>query len=182
MDSKGLLFCTPAMFLTHRDGVIDYDLDLLKHITGLLDAQLDRDCDAASVSPDPDGMGLFDRMEHITGLGFVACQTYLASVYGSIGITKDLALQCGPLHRPSLSVASLVNYAANCWKHQDEWALQQDTRARDRIIKAFEDLGLSTLGEYPLSGCLADLCNGKEARFRNVLPFLSQWRDALRNP
>lgn len=169
------------MFLTQRDGVIDYDLDLLTHITALLDAQLDRDCDVAAASPDPEGMGLFDRMEHLTGLGFVACQTYLASVYGSIGIPKDLALPCGPLHRPSLSVASLVNHAANLWKHQDEWALQRNTRARDRIVEAFDDLGLPALGEYPLSGCLAEICHQTEARFRSVLPFLTQWRDTLRS-
>jgi hypothetical protein len=160
---------------------VDYDLDLLEHIMRILDAQLDRDCDTANASSDPDGFGLFDRMEHLTGLGFVACQTYLVSAYGSIGIPKDIALQCGPLHCPSLSVAGLVNHAANLWKHQDEWALQQNTRARDRIIKAFDDLGLPALGEYPLSGCLAEICYQTEARFRSVLPFLIQWRDALRS-
>jgi hypothetical protein len=168
------------MFLTHDNAVIDYDLDLLAHIVEALDMQLGRDCEAATTSPDADSFGIFDRLEHLTGLGFVACQTYLASTYGSLHIPKDVALKLGPLHRPWMPVASLVNHAANLWKHQDEWALQQNTRARDRIIKAFNDLGYPALGEYPLSGCLAELCSPAEARFKSMLTSLSQWRDALR--
>jgi hypothetical protein len=168
------------MFLTHGDRVIDYDLDLLRHIVDALDTQLDRDCEDAVTCQDPDSFGVFDRIEHLTGLGFVACQTYLAATYGSLKISKDAALKLGPLHRPWMPVASLVNHAANLWKHQDKWALQQNARARDRIISAFDDLGYPALGEYPLSGCLAELCSPAEARFKSLLPLLSRWRDDLR--
>src|SRR3954454_4379941 len=158
------------MFLTHGDQVIDYDLDLLGHFVDALDAQLDRDCKDATSCPDPDSFGVFDRIEHLTGLGFVACQTYLAATYGSLKVPKETALKLGPLHRPWMPVASLVNHAANLWKHQDEWALQQNTRARDRIISAFDDLGYPALGEHPLSGCLSELCSPADARFKSLLP------------
>ena len=132
------------------------------------------------LAPDPDSFGFFDRLEHLTGLGFVACQIYIASTYSHIGLSKESALTLGPQHHCGISIVAVVNHAANLWKHQDEWALQRNERARDRIIKAFEDLGYPALGEYPLSGCLAELCTPEEARFRRLLPHLVQWREKLR--
>lgn len=169
------------MFLTNGFGVtIDIDLDLLRHILNALDEQLDAWCAEAVVLSDPDAFGVFDRIEHISGLGFVACQTYLAATYAQVKVPKDRALTFGPKHSSGMPIVTLVKHASNFWKHHDEWALQKNTKARDRIIDAFDMLGYPALGEYPLSGCLVELCGTNEARFKHVVAHLGAWRDALR--
>lgn len=168
------------MFLTHFNQIIDYDLDLFVRISDMLDAEVERNYQEASTCPDPDAFGIFDRMEHITGLGFVACQTYLASTYGFLNIEKDFALTLAPYTAQNIPVVTIVNHAANLWKHQDKWALRKSTRDRDRILHAFAALGYTELGDYPLSNCLAKICAPSDPKFRNLVPFLRQWRDTLR--
>jgi len=55
---------------------VDLVLPLLQETLRLLDRQLDRIESEAHGAPDPDAEGMLDRLEYVTGLGFVACQGY----------------------------------------------------------------------------------------------------------
>jgi hypothetical protein len=58
----------------------DFDYNFLKNAVALVDASLERLDSKADASTDPDAFGIFDEMEYITGLGFVACQTYATAI------------------------------------------------------------------------------------------------------
>ncbi len=109
------------MYLKFDDGFNDYDLDFVRDLFSLLDEWLDRLQERIDECFDPDQWGLFDEAEYIAGMGFVACQRYLASTYGSNDLRKDVALELGPHHSGGESYASILHAAANYWKHVDEW-------------------------------------------------------------
>lgn len=167
------------MYLVTRDGVCDYDLELLSQILDVLDEQLDRFEDKCQSIEDADAFGMYDWTEHITGIGFAACQTYIAATYPVTRVAKVDALQLGPKHSPSnRSIAATLNAAANFWKHHPEWPLEKNKTRQDAVRAAFEDLGYAVDGEYPLSGILTELTGG-HARFKSILPLLVLWRDQL---
>ena len=56
-------------------------------------------------------LGYFDSMEHLTGLGFVACQTFMAAIYGISKIDKRKALSVGPKHSCGSTIAAITNAA-----------------------------------------------------------------------
>ena len=167
------------MYLVTQNRVCDYDLDLLSQLLKVLDEQLERFEDECQSSEDADAFGLYDWAEHIAGIGFAACQTYLAATYPVTRVAKVDALRLGPLHSSSgRSVAAILNAAANFWKHHPEWPLEKSKTRQDTVRAAFEDLGYAVDGEYPLSGILTELTGG-QARFKPILPLLTQWRDQL---
>lgn len=167
------------MYLMTQNGVCDYDLDLLSQLLKVLDEQLDRFEDKCQSIEDADGFGLYDWAEHIAGIGFAACQTYIAATYPVTRVAKVDALRLDPLHSSSgRSVAAILNAAANFWKHHPEWPLEKGTARQDAVRAAFEDLGYAADGEYLLSGILTELTGG-QARFKSILPLLRQWRDQL---
>jgi hypothetical protein len=57
--------------------VVDFDLDLLSDVLAPLDKHLEGILQASDKVFDADQLGYYDRAEHVAGLGFVACQTYL---------------------------------------------------------------------------------------------------------
>ncbi|TFH14946.1 MAG: hypothetical protein E4H02_08840 [Lentisphaerales bacterium] len=122
---------------------------------------------------------MFDWAEHVAGIGFVACQTYLTATGACARISKAIALQLGPRHEASgRPIVMAINSAANFWKHYPEWPLEKKTDRQDAVRRAFDDLGFSADGEYPLSGILTELTYGV-ARFGALLVPLEQWRDEL---
>ena len=153
------------MYIISNDGIIDCDMDLLVHVVTVLDEQLDRIPERSVEIPDADALGLYDRAEHITGLGFAACQAYMAATYGFIRFSKKVALQLGPGHGPSgRFVADVVNHAANFWKHHSEWPFHKDVVREQAVRGAFNDLGFSVDMDYPLNGILAELAAPDDAR------------------
>ena len=167
------------MYLVTQNGVCDYDLDLLSQVLNVLDEQLDKFEDKCQSSEDADAFGLYDWAEHIAGIGFAACQAYIAATYPVTRVAKVDALRGGPLHSASgRPVAAILNAAANFWKHHPEWPLERSQARQDLVRAAFEDLGYPADGEYPLSGVLTELRCG-QARFNFILPLLTQWRDHL---
>jgi hypothetical protein len=116
------------MYIISNDGIIDCDMDLLVHVATVLDEQLDLISEKSVEISDADAFGLHDRGEHVAGLGFVACQAYMAATYGFVRLPKKLVLQLGPRHGPSgRFVADVVNHAANFWKHHSEWPSRRDS-------------------------------------------------------
>ena len=158
---------------------IDYDLELLTDVLRPLDKQLEGIVRESTQVSDPDGFGYFDRAEHITGLGFVACQWYMASMRGSLRVRKLKALALGPLHRSGLSVEEIINHAANYWKHYGEWPIDKNSNNQRRITEAFEEIGFPVGTDYPLSGILTEIVAPSEASFGSLIKLLECWRDEL---
>ena len=158
----------------------DFDLDFLRDAAALVDARLERLDRKAGACPDPDMFGIFDKMEYITGFGFVACQTYATAVVSWRKLEKREALALGPQHRTGRSMAELINAAANHWKHSSEWSRHAPTYKAKQTLAVIQSLGVDTKnGSYPVANSLHEILRPLPARFANLIPFLTQWRDAL---
>lgn len=167
------------MYFITRGRTIDYDLELLSKLLGVIDQQLNEFEERFQSFEEADAFGEFDWAEHIAGFGFVACQTYISATYPCSRMTKREALERKPFQEPSgQPVVAILNAAANFWKHNPEWPLERSSARQDVIRLAFEDLGHPADGEYPLSGLLTELTAGS-ARFGGILPLLRDWRDEL---
>lgn len=124
-------------------------------------------------------LGYFDSMEHLTGLGFVACQTFMAAIYGISKIDKNKALSVGPKHSCGSTIAAITNAAANYWKHNNEWVLDKSTKQKKIIEAMFEEVGFPVDTEYPLSGVLTELSEPNSASFTSVFKKLEVWSKEL---
>lgn len=159
---------------------IDYDLELLRELINLLDVRLDALEQQIQRCSDPDAFGLFDIAEGVCGLGFAACQQYLTATASGLGVEKSKALPCGPVHACGDTIVSIVNHAANYWKHGDEWALGKSEKQQGKTQDGLEAVLADFEHGYPLTVILARLLSPSEPwRFRLLLPFLIGWRDAV---
>jgi hypothetical protein len=168
------------MFLIHGDRVLDPDLNLLNEILTVIDRHLETVINGWSATAIADELGYFDRIEHVTGLGFVACQAYMTATYGFMNVAKLGSLSKGPRHKSGLSIAELVNHAANYWKHRDEWHLDKGFAKQKRVREAFDSIGFPVDTDYPLSGILTELAASQSASFSPLIEKLEEWRDAVR--
>jgi hypothetical protein len=161
--------------------IIDFDLDFLRAAVALVDASLAQLDEDAKSSPDPDTFGILDEVEYITGFGFVACQTYATAVASRSQLrnNKREALALGPKHRTGRSMIQLINAAANYWKHSPEWSLDAPTAQAEQTIEVISSLGVDTKASCPIANLLHEILTPHAARFANLIPFLTQWRDAL---
>jgi hypothetical protein len=80
------------MYLKFGDEFHDYDQEFLRNLLALLDTQLDERQVSIDLCVDPDQMGLLDGVEYIAGMGFVACQRYIASTYGHLSLSSSTVL------------------------------------------------------------------------------------------
>lgn len=140
---------------------------------------MDRIDSQAAKSEDPDQFGIYDDYEHILGLGFVACQTYISSKLR--GKSKSQVLSLGPKHRCNQTFAAITNACANYWKHHDEWeraSLRDDAKKTISILQA---MGADVWSSYPTSNIMQVLIAPHTPRFKNLLPFLKQWAETVTN-
>jgi predicted nucleic acid-binding Zn finger protein len=154
-------------------------LEFLTKAKDVVDAELDRIDLVAKKSDDPDSFAVYDEFEYVLGVGFVACQTYIASKLRGKNKTQSLSL--GPMHRSQQSFAVVTNACANYWKHHDEWdraSLKENAR---RTISVLEAMGADVWSEYPTSNVMHALLSPHELRFKKLLPFLKQWAERLHN-
>lgn len=161
--------------------ILDFDLDFLRAAASLIDGNLERLDGEANASPDLDTFGIYDEAEYITGFGFVACQTYATAVVSRSKLRnkKQEALALGPKHRAGRPVVQLINAAANHWKHSPEWSFGIPTSQAKRTLEVISSLGVDTKGSYPVANTLHKILTPRPARFANLIPFLTQWRDEL---
>jgi hypothetical protein len=159
---------------------VDFDLDLLKQLVRILDHHLVVMYQEAAQEEDLDSFGYYDNAEHITGLGFVACQTYMSSVCGFYKIKKRKALSVGPKHSSGQTKVQIIHDAANYWKHNSEWSFEKSDKRRNFIEKTFESMGFPVGTDYPLCGVLAEIVSPEKAAFKPIIPILELWRDELR--
>jgi hypothetical protein len=168
------------MFILKDGAVWDPDLDFLAEILFLLDKQRMSMTGAWKDAETADSCGVFDSAEHITGLGFVACQAYITATHGFLKVEKSSALAFGPRHKTGKSVVKIIHHAANYWKHHDEWPLDKSAANQDRIRIAFDEVGISAARDYPLSGILTTLAEPEPPAFKPLIGKLASWRDDLR--
>lgn len=157
---------------------VDYETGLLLELILDIDSILSRHIDELS-DDEAQAFGVFDHAEHITGLGFVVCQTYLSTVYGILGFRKADALNLGPRHSSGQSIAEIINHAANFWKHNSEWVLGSDSQRKKYIENSFELLGYPLETDYPLSGVLTELTSPEPAGFAAIGKKLEMWKNSV---
>lgn len=160
--------------------ILDFELGFLRGAARLVDGQLGELYREAEGCDDPDGFGLLDEMEYITGFGFVACQTYMTAIIGRLRLSKKAALDAGPGHACGVTVAALVNACANYWKHSDEWREEALHAKATATLATIQRLGVNTTGSYLVSCALTKLL-GTTPRFADLLDLLIAWRDDI-NP
>lgn len=159
----------------------EFDFSFLRDAATLVDSRLRVLELAAQRSEDPDGQGICDKAEYITGFGFVACQTYIIACVSKSGLSKRKALEFGPFHSCGQSIVSLVNAWANYWKHGPEWGTPMTQQAQETLA-TISALGIDVCGSYPTTNALAALVRPNEPRLERLIPFLRQWRDSLQPP
>lgn len=158
--------------------IAEFDTNFLKDATALVDARIEQLFKKAHVSPDPDALGVYDSLEYFIGFGFIACQTYSTCIISYLEVDRTAALDLPPKHRNGETMISLVNAAANYWKHSSEWLYDEPPRIAKTSLTLIESLGIeTTLGYYPLGNVLHRILEPHPVRFGNLLPFLTQWRD-----
>jgi hypothetical protein len=162
--------------------LLDFDLDFLEASAALIDPRLELLESATRTSPDPDAFGILDQIEYICGFGFVACQMYITEVASRFKLRKRDALVSGPTHRTGRSIAELVNSAANHWKHSPEWDFDLPITQAKQTLEVIQSLGVDIDSSYPVSAALYEILSPRPARFKNLIPFLTEWRDALPVP
>lgn len=162
------------------EGKIDFPLNFLVEILDLLDRKLGEIGEECHESFDPDGEGLLEQCESITGLGFAACQTYITSVIGWYEVDRKHALALGPKHAGGRAVADLIDHASNLWKHLGEWPPPGVAhKGRDRISTALRTIGVAVDQDFPLSAVLWELSPHKSAQFKALTQALVAWREAV---
>lgn len=166
------------MYILNGSKVLyDYDMMLLEEILDFIDSRIDS-LSAQAIEGQEADSWLFNRMENLTGLGFTACQTYLTSTFSCASVQKGKALLFGPVLSEKLTEVQLINHAANFWKHSEEWSIKGNPGPKQSLIKGLEEIHYDVKSEYPISGCLAELTNGR-VRFKDVTEILLEWRDNL---
>ena len=166
------------MIIVHGK-IVDWDLQFFASLSGLLDSQLEELERTAREVPDPDAWGVYDHYEEVCGIGFVACQRYLAAIYGSLAITKPKALALGQRLDCGLTVAQAVNHAANYWKHHDEWHRKKEEKRDANTKQAIEKFGVKVGRDYVLSCVLTGLTHSP-TRFKALVSLMEEWREEVR--
>lgn len=162
------------MIVFFDDGEMDDGLHSLRRVLAALDAERLRiDQALTGVSEE---CHLHEEGDDLAGLGFVACQRYLTQVASQFGVGRKVALALGPRAASGETVASLVDAAANTWKHEAEWKEVLDRRQEataDRLAAELPDGGW----DYKFLNALHGLC--PDNRFATVAGLLEEWRDAV---
>lgn len=162
-----------AVFIHIRGTMIflDFELGFLKDAAQFVDAQLVRLENEFHSSEDPDQFGVIDRGEYVIGLGCVTCQQFIAASCSIIGVSKTDALDLGPKHRSGNSIASILNAAANYWKHSSEWNGDKNGRLTRKILA---EVGECLDKDFVLMCVLQELLAPFPLRFDRIVPFFGQ--------
>lgn len=166
------------MYLKVGDEYADRELQLLADLLNILDEKVVEVSNLISKSVDPESDGLTDRGEYFIGVGFSVIQQYLTDTLTLTGVSKRKAFDIGPRYSEEFTFISLVNAAANWWKHSAEWVGQETTstlalQTQRIVVETAESL------DYPLSNVLAKLLGTSEITLCAVLPNLVLWRSAV---
>jgi hypothetical protein len=166
------------MYLKVGGEYADRELQLLAELLNNLDEKVVEVSNLISKSVDPESDGLTDRGEYFIGVGFSVIQQYLTDTLTLTSVSKRRALDIGPRYSEEFTFISVVNAAANWWKHSAEWVGQETT---NRLALQTQKIVVETVEsmDYPLSNVLAKLLGTSEITLSALLPNLVLWRSAL---
>lgn len=166
------------MYIKFGNKFADPELFYLKEICMMLDEKIKIDYEKIKAARDVDIDGAGDHSEYLIGLGFTAMQRYLLDVLDMRKIKKHEVLNLGNKFSSELSIAEIINHAANWWKHEPAWT----TIALDEKELTKDNATLDTIlenAEYPyaLSNILGGITKENEFCLSSVLPHLLKWRE-----
>src|SRR5690606_16079018 len=104
-----------GMLLFAGEEVCDYHFASLLPLLRLVDAARTALGEALALDP---AEFRYEQGDDLAGFGFVACQRYITNIAAELGVEKARALSAGPRTAKGLTLVSLVNAAANGWKHE----------------------------------------------------------------
>ncbi|RYU63764.1 hypothetical protein ERW51_18245 [Aliivibrio finisterrensis] len=163
------------MLLFSKGESIDLKIAELSDLLMLLDSRLDQLMAQAKTSLDADSCGIFDRSEYFIGVGFVAMQQYIADTMYKSKIKKNEALNLGTLTSLGSTHISVINSAANWWKHESEWDWYSESGISNKTYLTV--CNIVDPINYPLSNILAFLVAEKRFCLSSIIPILEEWRD-----
>ena len=151
---------------------LDFEKSFLQDCLVLIDSRKQKlESLVSTDGPEPDCF-IYDPMDHILGVGFVAAQRYIVSVCGWFNVNKRHAFQLGPKHKSGVPIAEIVNSTANYWKHAEEPGSTIHLPTRTTL----EAIGMEVPSTYLVSNVLNEI--GLK-RSLELLPLLVEWRDAV---
>ncbi len=167
------------MLLVGENGVEDIELSRLCELLEVIDSKLYEIEECISKSVDPESDGLLDRGEYFIGVGFVAIQQHLNDSLIGINFNKKDAYSLGPTHSSGISSISVINAAANWWKHEAEWFKNGNVpKNGEHTVEIILDI--SNHHEYALSNVLASFSESKCLSLtKNIVPHIEEWTKAL---
>lgn len=174
--------------MQHCRQLCDYDLNFIEEITYLLDRRLDLLGREAAEHNDPDGWGIFDRVEHTIGVGLVVGQNYLTEIIGPTSTARRLrclalgpSLALGPRHPLGHSIAEVVNAAANYLKHHAEPLTSKSNIALLQTLGVWklDPMQEDTKCDYPMGNLFFEMLAPAPDRFSTLVRLLAQWRAAV---
>jgi hypothetical protein len=158
--------------------IVDFEQDFLRQILSLIDGHIKKIEERAKAYDDPDSLGFYDDMDHLTGIGFVACQRYLTGTCSFWKIDKVQALSLAPFLTSGVPFVTAVNAAANYWKHHSEWGnvskRRKESEGEKRTKQILFRLGYKSNTNYVVANILHDLTR---SNMQALLPFLVEWRN-----
>ena len=158
--------------------VWDFDFDLMSGVLDTLDNQLASLDATEKTCPDPDGFGILDEMEYLSGIGFVVCQRYLSATASWSRIPKRQALDLPPLLSSGKSVATVVNAAANYWKHGKDTPPSCENTLWSSTMQIIQEAGVEPTG-YACSNLLFLIVGEKKPPFAAMSARLEEWRSSV---
>lgn len=167
------------------DDFADGDLNFLTRFLNIIDTELSEVTSLIKNSNDPDSDGLCDYGEYLIGQGFLSIQIYITNTWPLSGVNKNNALYKTPPYIDDVSAISILNAAANYFKHKGEWfdknisegSIKNAQKTTDRIEMIVEDK------DYTLSNLLAALLDNPkkltDINFSEILHYIVDWRRHL---
>jgi hypothetical protein len=163
------------MYLKIDEEYVDYNLPLLSNLLSTLDQELIEVNRLIFSTADPESYDLTERGEYLIGVGFSAMQQYITETLTFTGVNKTRALDIGPRHTKEITFVSVVNAAANWWKHSAEWVAQPE---KSKLAERTQEIVMKVTNtrDYQLSNVLAELLGTSEITLSALLPNLILWR------
>ncbi|KAB0317224.1 hypothetical protein F6W79_19770 [Vibrio diabolicus] len=165
------------MLLFSKGDCFDLKIAELSDLLALLDSRLEQLMEQAESSIDADSLGIFDRAEYFIGVGFVAMQQYISDTMYKSEVSKRDALNLGTVTLLGSTHISVINSAANWWKHESEWNWYSESGISNKTY-----LSISNVVDpenYPLSNVLAFLIGERKFCLSSAIPLLEQWRESI---
>lgn len=162
----------------------DYGLGPLKDVEEVIRVGFDNLFERNKKEPWFDGYWMNEYGEVLFGTLLVACQAYclqalsdINEVRGSLGLDALSKLDAYKMHHGSKrkhSAIELINSAANCFKHRDEWA---EIWPDNITTKTLAYYSITSDCEYPLNEAREVI--ETELGYDRLYSLVSEWRKEL---